>query len=98
MPVRLIVAPTAQAEIREALAWWRTHRTKAPHALAADLKSAFRLLREHPAAGTRVDTDPSAVWRLPLGRVRYLLYYRYAENSVEILSLWHASRGRRPRL
>ena len=38
------------------------------------------------------------VRRLHLARIRYHLYYRVRPGEVEVLALWHTSRGSGPSL
>jgi len=38
------------------------------------------------------------VRRLLLGRIRYFIYYRATPNTLDVLAVWHVSRGRRPSL
>ena len=52
-----------------------------------------------PFAGTAVRTRQGNVRRVLLARVRYYVYYRVTSaGEVEVLALWHASRGRAPHL
>ena len=101
MSFRFKVAPAAAQQIRTAAEWWLKNRTKAPTAFAEDLEAAFTLIQALPNAGERVQhpTIPS-VRRILLGRVHYHLYYSVLveESVVEILALWHTSRGSSPRL
>jgi plasmid stabilization system protein ParE len=55
------------------------------------------LLVEHPGAGMRVHTPRSSeVRRFLLLRTQHFLYYRVREQRLEVLALWHASRGSGP--
>ncbi len=38
------------------------------------------------------------VRRLLVGRIRYFIYYRPTPEAVEVLAVWHVSRGRQPNL
>ena len=101
MSFRIKVAPRAAIQIRAAAEWWAEHRSKAPLAFAEDLESAYALIQEFPFAGEPVRHRRIAnVRRILMGRVRYQLYYVFSgeESVVEILALWHASRGTHPRL
>lgn len=40
----------------------------------------------------------SEVRRVTLPRIRYFLYYRVTDNVLQVLALWHASRGQEPSL
>lgn len=101
MSFRFKVAPRAERQIRAAANWWRKNRSKAPALFAEDLESAFSLIEELPNAGepVRHPKIPS-LRRVLLGNVQYHLYYVVAleDEIVEIIALWHTSRGRGPRL
>jgi plasmid stabilization system protein ParE len=72
-------------------------RATAPGALRIELEQALALLVEHPHAGMRVRTPrPGEVRRFLLLRTQYFLYYRVREQQLEVLALWHASRGAGP--
>jgi plasmid stabilization system protein ParE len=80
--------------------WWLENRTAAPTMLADELEGAYTLISDLPLAGEAVPhSQISGVRRVLLGRTRYHLYYVVSDSStIEILSLWHTSRGSRPRL
>jgi plasmid stabilization system protein ParE len=95
------VTRRAAVDIRAAAAWWAENRSGAPAALREELARAFELLATHPEIGA-VARNPrlAGIRRILLARVRYHLYYRVVTNppAVEILALWHASRGSTPLL
>lgn len=98
--MKLVVAPQAAEDIETAARWWRANRPAAPRRFEAELAQALELVAGLPMAGARLRRGgPPGVRRLPLGRTRYLLYYRVLddEDTVRVLRLWHASR-RRPAL
>lgn len=99
LPVH-IVGSAGQAII-EAAAWWAANRPKAPDAFAAEIERAFQLLASQPLIGARSrNVNLAGVRRLHLPRVHYHLYYRVTASPevVEILALWHTSRGASPDL
>ena len=61
-----------------------------------------RVARDRPCfrhAGIPIHAGRQGVRALWLERIRYFLYYVEADDTaVEILALWHGSRGSRPRL
>jgi plasmid stabilization system protein ParE len=67
--------------------------------LVDELEAAYALLADMPFAGERVP-HPQVVGlrRVLLGRSQYHVYYVVSddESVVEILSLWHSSRGEPP--
>lgn len=101
MTFRLHTSRRAGRQIREAAGWWQHNRDKAPFAFAEDLDDALHLIVELPRVGEPVQHAAMAgVRRLLLTRTRYHLYYvvNDATMTVEILTLWHTSRARPPRL
>ena len=101
MSIRFKVAARADRQIRAAAAWWLENRAYAPAMFAEDLESAFALAEEFPHAGEAVPHPRiPGLRRILMSRVQYHLYYTITfDNSVvEILALWHTSRGSKPRL
>jgi hypothetical protein len=84
-----------------AATWWLQNRLSAPGMFAEDLQMAFALIEEFPNAGEAVHHRriPN-LRRVLLSRVQYHLYYNVLlkERIVEVLALWHTSRGTKPRL
>lgn len=96
---RLRVSVRAAAEIERADAWWREHRLGAPDAFREDLKAALALLTRQPEIGIQVAGARFAgTRRMHLDRVRYFIYYHVRSDELAVLSVWHSSRGRRPRV
>ena len=93
------VTKRAQAQIDRAAQWWDQNRDLAPEAFDEDLAKAFLLLSAEPGVGAPVlNTRAEGVRRLHLARIRYHVYYRIRGGHVEVLALWHTSRGSRPSL
>ena len=93
------VTKRAQAQIDRAAQWWDENRDLAPEAFDEDLAKAFLLLNAEPRVGAPVPgARAEGVRRLHLARTRYHLYYRIRADVVEVLALWHTSRGRGPTL
>ena len=87
----------AAAQIREAASWWLANRPKAPEAFQEELRRGFDLISRQPAVGARAtNVKLEDVRRIHLSRVRYHLYYRIRSARIEVLALWHASRGKGP--
>ena len=101
MTYRFKVSPRAERQIRTAASWWRKHRTAAATLLTDELDAAFNLIEELPLASEAVPNRRlPGLHRILLDRTQYYLYYVVAEDApvIEILALWHTSRGRAPRL
>jgi len=90
----------AAAQAAAAGRWWRENRPKAPDALREELEHAAQLIAVRPEIGaTARNVKLAGVRRLHLSRIRYHLYYRVLDGpprSIEVLALWHTSRGKEP--
>jgi len=99
MPPALRIVRRAATEVERAELWWRENRLAAPEALREDIQGAFSLLLGQPGVGARVgNTKLSGVRRLHLGRITYFVYYQIRGDELVVLSLWHSSRGKGPKL
>lgn len=97
--MKLKYAPQARDDIRKEKAWWKKHRDKAPLLLREELKRAFALLKAQPFIGERaLDEGAEGLRRFYLKGTHYFIHYEVHEDDVEILRLWHASRGEQPEL
>ena len=97
----LKVSANGARQIREAAAWWRANRPAAREAVREELTKAFELVRAQPGIGaTAANARLQGVQRVYLSRIGYHLYYKVSSSAahIEILALWHASRGAAPPL
>jgi plasmid stabilization system protein ParE len=95
--VRIRVTRRADAHIEQAAGWWEQNRPLSPGALDEELAEAFALLVSQPAIGTpALNAKTSDVRRVHLARVHYYLYYRVRGEQIEVIALWHTSRGTPP--
>jgi len=98
-PLQIKVSQGALAQIEEAAAWWARNRPLAPGAVREDLDRILGLLSVEPGIGARARRAKlRGVRRVTLSRIRYYVYYRVSEDALEVLALWHSSRGREPHL
>lgn len=96
-PLRIEITENAQAQISKAAAWWAKNRPAAPDAIREELDQILELLRVQPAIGTPARHDRLAdIRRVTLSRVRYFVYYRVANDALQVLAFWHTSRGSEP--
>lgn len=98
LPVRIV--SSAARSIAEVAAWWTENRPKAPDAFVDDLERGLTLIASHPDMGAKArNAKLESVLRVHLARVHYYLYFRVtSEPSIEVLALWHTSRGADPKL
>ena len=95
------VAPRAQAQLDEAVAWWKANRLASPTLVLGELEAALLRLRHAPSSGVNYRQN-GAQWvrRILLPRSRYHVYYTVedATRLVNIIAFWHATKRRGPRL
>lgn len=98
MRLRLLVVANADQQIREAAEWWRENRPAARGLFRQELERGFDLVTTQPGIGVRaLDVPLQGVRRFHLYRIHYFLYYRVlGDEAVEVLALWHKSRGQGP--
>lgn len=93
------VSELANEQIREADAWWRKNRLKAPNAIREELERISALIRFQPRIGARaVNVKLSGVRRIHIERIHYDVYYRIVGSPayVEIVAFWGSRRGTTP--
>jgi plasmid stabilization system protein ParE len=96
-PYSIRVTKRAAAEARQLATWWLQNRPAAPDAVRLELERAFMLLSVSPQIGALAkNASLSGVRRIYLVKIQHHLYYRLKNNSVEVLALWHTSRGHGP--
>ena len=100
MALGIRVTSDARKQIREANDWWDKNRPSAPHLVRLELERAFLLISSQPRIGSpALDSGLEQVRRIHLYRIGYHLYYQStAASSVQVLGLWHSSRGAIPQL
>ncbi|HZO26306.1 MAG TPA: type II toxin-antitoxin system RelE/ParE family toxin [Chloroflexota bacterium] len=78
-------------------AWWAANRPAAPDAVSVAIDREVERIQNHPGIGAPVSrTRLTGVRRVHLKRIHYYLYYRVEQDDIEILALWHTSRGTGP--
>jgi plasmid stabilization system protein ParE len=97
----VIVAPSARQHIRRIDEWWRENRTNAPDLFTRELEAAFVRIAATPLiVAVYRETKGRAVRRLLMPRTSYHLFFEVnqGEQTIRVLAVWHAVRGRGPRL
>jgi plasmid stabilization system protein ParE len=99
--LKIELSPDAVQQIQAIASWWQTNRTSAPHLFRDELSATLETLKTSPMAA-RAYPQPAipGLRRLLLQRTRYHVYFTHHENRglVFIHAVWHATRGRGPRL
>jgi plasmid stabilization system protein ParE len=93
------VVHRAAREIAEVDVWRQKNRPDAPDAIREEIERAFYLISSQPKVGARaVSAGLQEVRRVHLARIGYHLYYRTTSSAIEVLAVWHSSRGSRARI
>ena len=97
MALELFISRRAAREIDRIAGWWAANRPAAPGAVRHDLEAVFSLLVEQPGIGSEVTEASSPdIRRFFVDRIRYWVYYRVRGKRLEVVSVWHSSRGSGP--
>jgi plasmid stabilization system protein ParE len=97
LPIKVTLR--ADRQIQKAASWWLANRPKAPDAFKEELRRGFDLISQQPGVGARAtNVKLEGVFRIHLSRIRFFLYYRVRQSGIEVLALWHSSRGKGPDL
>jgi len=98
-PLKIRVSERAQTQIADAAQWWQFNRPSAPGAIRSDIAEMLVLIATRPSVGSLArSTRVAGTRRVYLRRIRYYLYYRVAGDFLDVLALWHESRGGLPPL
>ncbi len=80
----IIVRPLADADARDAKAWYAGRSSEAAERFVDALAATVSLISDHPYAFQRVD---EATRRAVLRRFPYAVYYRVTEEAVIVLAV-----------
>ena len=97
----VIVAPSARGHAQRIDEWWRENRPKAPDLFARELEAAFARIAATPMiVAVFLETKGRTIRRLLLPRTSHHVFFEVNEQhqNVHVLAVWHAARGRGPRL
>ena len=90
-PVK-IVAP-AEAELHEALSWYRERDVRVAERFATEAKRTLELIHEFTRIGSRVpDIDDPHVRRMPIHTFPYHIVFVEFEEQIEVIAFAHNRR------
>ena len=99
---RVEYAARAEAQVVAVSRWWAENRRDSPTLFTEELAAVFEgLLETSPLSGAPFPASrPRDVRRVLLGRSRYHVYYTVDQDAGRVIvrAVWHAARGRGPRL
>lgn len=98
-PLRVVLQRRAGLEIATIDAWWRTNRSSSPDGFLSELEAVLQALAllpnlGPPARSTRIE----GARRVLLAKTQHYVYYREVGDTIQVLAVWHTSRGTSPGL
>ena len=97
MTLRVKISARATLHIHTAAQWWAENRPAAPGAVRQDIGESLALIARQPGIGAAYAGAKTEDVRCVLvGRIRYFIYYRPTADTLEVLAVWHVSRGKQP--
>ena len=97
----VIVAPSARRHAQQIDDWWRENRPRAPDLFARELEAAFFRVAARPmTVAVYREIKGRAIRRLLMPRTAHHVFFEVnaSEQKVHFLAVWHAARGRGPKL
>jgi plasmid stabilization system protein ParE len=76
--------------LAEAMDYIEENSPKQAEIMRQQFNSILKILEIMPGMGTIYQ---DGMRKFPLGKFRYNIYYREKESKVEIVGIWHTSRG-----
>ena len=96
--MKIRIAARAKRELKRIDHWWRTNRD-AKELFLDEFQAVVSLISEHPTIGNRYyEASRDEVRRVLMGRTRHHIYYAEDGDTLVIVSVWSAVRGRGPKL
>jgi plasmid stabilization system protein ParE len=74
----------------EAITYLRERAPKAAEEMGNKFFKIIEMLERMPELGTK---HKKGMRKFLIGKFRYNVFYRELENEIEILGIWHTSRG-----
>jgi len=76
--------------LNEALAYMAKNSLKQARIMNKQFYDVLRILQRMPKIGIKYK---KGMRRIKLGKFRYFIYYKEKETEIEIVGIWHTSRG-----
>jgi len=99
--VKVRITARAQLQVRGRKVWWAENRPAAPALFEEELVRTLRLISEQPEAGVRWPTAKNPrLRRVLMTETHHHVYFQVDQpgNTVVVLTVWGAQRGRGPSL
>ena len=97
MSYELHFSRAAFRQIDAADSWWRENRPASPDLFSSELEAAIRQVSRFPTIFADLgDPRMPGLRRLLMPKSRYYLYWTTHGHVIEVLAVWHTSRGTSP--
>lgn len=90
--MKVVYAPRALRDIGEILEYVHTRSPSGARNVSLAIEYSIHACALTPRAGGR--TDEPNVYRRPLGKYRYTIFYRTRTNGIEVIRVVHSARVR----
>jgi plasmid stabilization system protein ParE len=84
------ILPECEEMVKEALDYMAANSPRQAEIMEQQFFEAVRLLKKVPWIGIPYK---EGMRNIKLGKFRYNIYYRENEDNIDILGIWHTSRG-----
>ncbi len=88
--MRIIYAPRALRDIDEILAYIHKRSPSGARNVSLAIEYTIHMCALHPRTGAK--TDEPDVYRRPLGKYRYTVFYRMLADGIEVGRVIHGAR------
>ena len=97
MSFQLRFSRGAFRQIDAADSWWKENRPASPDLFMSELRVGLGQIRRFPTVFADLgDPRMPGLRRLLMRKSRYYIYWTTQAEVVEILAVWHTSRGQSP--
>lgn len=96
--MKVELSEEADAQVKEIDAWWRLNRLAAPELFTTELEQTLSALGQTPTLGAPYEAGTKGVRRILLERTHHHLYFVEREETLYVIAVWNAFRGRGPRI
>jgi plasmid stabilization system protein ParE len=87
----IIVSLECRQMLNEAFAYISENSLRQAEIMLRQFEEILDILKRMPGIGTKYE---NRMRKIRLGKFRYNIYYRELENEIEIVGIWHTSRGK----
>lgn len=95
--MKLEISEPAEKHLATIDAWRHANRSSAPELFLAEATAAFDALLAAPLTGRTISVrSATGVRRIVLRTTRYHVHYQVERDTVTVVAIWSAVRGRGP--